>query len=101
MNDQVSAIVNGMADPGHSYVVGVGGSNRAFCTGMDMSEADDLFDWSFKANRLQASNQPLMGALGLLTLVFTIWYGGHLAVSGTVTVGELTEFLLYLTMGST
>ncbi len=61
-------------------------------------EADDLFDWSFKANRLQASNQPLMGALGLLTLVFTIWYGGHLAVSGSVTVGELTEFLLYLTI---
>jgi ABC-type multidrug transport system fused ATPase/permease subunit len=61
-------------------------------------EADDLFLWSFKANRLQASNQPLMGALGAMTLVLTIWYGGHLAINHSVNVGQLTEFLLYLTI---
>jgi ATP-binding cassette subfamily B protein len=61
-------------------------------------EADDLFLWSFGTNRIQAFNQPLLVGLGSLSLVFAIWYGGHLAVSGSVKIGVLTEFLLYLTI---
>ena len=61
-------------------------------------EVDDLFTWSFAANRVQAFSQPLLAGLGSLTLVATIWYGGHLVANGSVKVGELTEFLLYLTI---
>jgi len=61
-------------------------------------EADDLFSWSFATNRIQAANQPLLVGLGSLTIVLALWYGGHLAVSGSVRIGELTEFLLYLTI---
>jgi ATP-binding cassette subfamily B protein len=61
-------------------------------------EADDLFDWSFKQNRVQAKYQPLLIGLGSLTLVFTIWYGGHLVADGTLQIGVLTAFLLYLTI---
>lgn len=36
-DDHAAAIVNGITDPNHRYVVGVGGANRAFCTGTVIS----------------------------------------------------------------
>ncbi|MHB8577556.1 MAG: ABC transporter ATP-binding protein [Dehalococcoidia bacterium] len=59
-------------------------------------EADDQFHWAFGTNRIQAFNQPLMIFLGSLTSVISIWYGGHLVASGSLQLGQLTEFLLYL-----
>jgi ATP-binding cassette subfamily B protein len=61
-------------------------------------EVDELYYWSFKTNRLQAASQPLMQFLGALAIVVTIWYGGHLVYDNELTIGQLTEFLLYLTI---
>lgn len=38
LDEQPAAIVNGIGDPNHRYVVGVGGSTRAFCTGTLISQ---------------------------------------------------------------
>jgi MYXO-CTERM domain-containing protein len=37
VGDHAAAIVNGITDPNHRYVVGVGGATRAFCTGTVIS----------------------------------------------------------------
>jgi ABC-type multidrug transport system fused ATPase/permease subunit len=61
-------------------------------------DVDYLFDWSFATNRLQAWNQPMLVGLGALASVFAVWYGGHLVVDGQLKIGELTAFLIYLTV---
>ncbi len=61
-------------------------------------EADDLFTSSFGTNRIQAFNQPLLIGLGSLAIVIATWYGGHLVIDHQLTVGQITEFLVYLTI---
>jgi ABC-type multidrug transport system fused ATPase/permease subunit len=61
-------------------------------------DVDYLFDWSFATNRLQAWNQPMLVGLGALASVFAVWYGGHLVVDGQLKIGELTAFVIYLTV---
>lgn len=47
--------------------------------------------------RIDAVMRPLMQFLIGLGFVLILWYGGILAVSGRITVGQFTEFNLYLT----
>lgn len=47
--------------------------------------------------RIDAVMRPLMQFLIGLGFVLILWYGGLLAVSGRITVGQFTEFNLYLT----
>lgn len=47
--------------------------------------------------RIDAVMRPLMQFLIGLGFVLILWYGGVLAVSGRITVGQFTEFNLYLT----
>lgn len=53
---------------------------------------------SYDASMVQAVNMPLMTALGALAVVLTIWYGGREVINGNLTVGDLTMFLMYLTI---
>jgi ATP-binding cassette subfamily B protein len=46
--------------------------------------------------RIDAVMRPLMQFLIGLGFVLILWYGGMLAVSGRITVGQFTEFNLYL-----
>ncbi len=46
--------------------------------------------------RVSAVMRPLMQFLIGVGFALIIWYGGTLAVRGTITVGEFTEFNLYL-----
>jgi len=46
--------------------------------------------------RIDAVMRPLMQFLIGLGFVLILWYGGLLAVSGRITVGQFTEFNLYL-----
>jgi ABC-type multidrug transport system fused ATPase/permease subunit len=61
-------------------------------------EARALFDDSYETNRQMAINVPIMTGLWALASVVTIWYGGHEIVAGRLTTGELTAFMLYLTL---
>jgi len=47
--------------------------------------------------RIDAVMRPLMQFLIGLGFVLILWYGGVLAVNGQITVGQFTEFNLYLT----
>ncbi|MGH9902399.1 MAG: ABC transporter ATP-binding protein, partial [Pyrinomonadaceae bacterium] len=47
--------------------------------------------------RISAVMRPLLSFVIGIGYVLIIWYGGLLAVRGQITVGEFTEFILYLT----
>ncbi len=58
----------------------------------------ELFDNSYRSGRIQAINSPMMTGLWLAAISATLWFGGRQVVNGSLSVGDLTAFLLYLTM---
>jgi len=61
-------------------------------------EAQDLFVNSFATNRIQAKYSPVLTGVWSLAMVATGWFGARQILNGNLTTGELTQFLLYLTM---
>ena len=61
-------------------------------------EAQALFVNSFATNRIQAKYSPVLSGVWSLAMVATGWYGATQILHGNLTTGELTQFLLYLTM---
>ena len=61
-------------------------------------QAEILYNQEIEANNLLATNSPLMSFLLSLAMGGILWYGGRLVVTGTLTQGELAQFLLYLVM---
>jgi ABC-type multidrug transport system fused ATPase/permease subunit len=58
--------------------------------------ADVLFDDSFKSNQIQSFNMPTMICIWTLSIVLTVFYGGHLVLAGQLNIGELAGCMLYL-----
>jgi ATP-binding cassette, subfamily B, multidrug efflux pump len=55
--------------------------------------------WRRLSNRLAVNGAvfaPLLILVANLGVVFTVWYGGHLAMSGALTLGALVAFSAYL-----
>jgi ATP-binding cassette subfamily B protein len=61
-------------------------------------EAESLFGNSYATTRISAFNAPMMTGLWMLAMVATIWYGGWQITQGRMAIGELTSFMLYLTI---
>ena len=61
-------------------------------------EAQALFNDSYESTRLQSLSVPSMTAIWMLGMAVTIWYGGHEIAAGTMAVGKLAAFALYLTL---
>jgi ABC-type multidrug transport system fused ATPase/permease subunit len=61
-------------------------------------EAGALFRDSYATNRIQATNTPMLTALWMMATVATIWFGGRQIIAGRLLPGELTAFMLYLTL---
>jgi len=61
-------------------------------------EAEAVFVDSYESSRIQATNAPLMSGLWLTATAATLWFGGREVSSGNLELGELTAFLLYLTV---
>lgn len=59
-------------------------------------EADDLYDVSMEAARVRARFLPAMDILPTIGLIFVLGYGGHQVLNGSLTIGELAEFNLYV-----
>lgn len=57
-----------------------------------------LMHENIAAIRVQASNTPLMNFLFTGLIALMLWYGGREIINGTLTAGELTQFILYLAM---
>jgi ATP-binding cassette subfamily B protein len=63
-----------------------------------LAEAENVFDQSYHSARVQAANAPLMSGLWLAATAATLWVGGREVINGNLEIGELTAFLLYLTI---
>ncbi len=61
-------------------------------------EAEVLYNQEIQANNLLASNSPLMSFALMLAMGAILWFGGRQVISGTLTEGELAQFLLYAVM---
>jgi ABC-type multidrug transport system fused ATPase/permease subunit len=61
-------------------------------------EAEALFADSYHSGRIQALNSPMMTGLWLAAISVTLWFGGREVVNGSLNIGDLTSFLLYLTI---
>lgn len=62
------------------------------------NEARQLFENSYKTNRIQATHSPLLNGVWALAMVSTGWFGAREIISGNMTAGQLAQFMLYLTM---
>jgi len=62
------------------------------------SQAGTLYDNQVHAARLMALNMPTMVLLVSVPTIFILWYGGHQVAAGTMTIGQITQFILYVSM---
>jgi ABC-type multidrug transport system fused ATPase/permease subunit len=58
------------------------------------AQARHLYDDQMQGARLMSINMPTMVLLVSLPTVLILWYGGHRVVAGSMTVGEVTQFIL-------
>ncbi len=61
-------------------------------------QAEVLYGLEIEANNRLAANSPFMTTALLMATAGILWYGGRQVVAGTLTTGELVQFLLYLGM---
>ena len=61
-------------------------------------EAQAIFDDSYQSSKVQAMNAPAMSGLWMAAMAATLWVGGAEVSNGNLELGELTAFLLYLTV---
>jgi ABC-type multidrug transport system fused ATPase/permease subunit len=50
------------------------------------------------AAKLMAINAPTMGLLFTVPTAIILWYGGHQVVNGVMSIGQVTQFILYIGM---
>jgi len=62
------------------------------------AEASSILSENLKAARLRAFYTPLLATLPQLSLAAIVWYGGRLAVEGSITLGTLIAFNSYLVL---
>jgi len=60
------------------------------------TEVERLFRYSYRTNQIQAISGPLLTTLGALSIVSTVAFGGRQVVAGTMTLGELVSFVVFL-----
>ena len=62
------------------------------------SDAKRLYNTQVGAARITAFNTPLMVFLIAVPTSIVLWYGGRQVIAGTLTLGGVTQFILYLGM---
>ncbi len=62
------------------------------------SQAGSLYDEQIHAARLMAINMPTMVLMVSIPTIFILWYGGQQVGTGNMTVGQVTQFILYVSM---
>lgn len=60
------------------------------------TQATSLYDEQMNAARLLAFFMPTMVFLISIPTAVILWYGGSQSIAGQMTVGEITQFILYL-----
>ncbi|MBN1515145.1 ABC transporter ATP-binding protein [Candidatus Sumerlaeota bacterium] len=62
------------------------------------TQANKLYSKVLRSVRYMACNEMIVGFVVLTSPVLVVWQGSHLIIQGELTVGQLTQFLLYLGM---
>jgi ATP-binding cassette subfamily B protein len=62
------------------------------------AQAHTLYDEQVSAARLLAFNVPTMVFFISIPTAIILWYGGREVMAGSLTVGQVTQFILYLGM---
>ena len=62
------------------------------------ARTDRVWDRAMAAARIRATYAPLLDFLPAVGMILVLWYGGHQVLSNHLTVGQLTEFILYVTL---
>ena len=62
------------------------------------SQAKKLYSKVLRSVRFSSLNEMLVGFVVLSSPVMVVWYGANQVIQGRLTIGELTQFLLYLAM---
>jgi len=62
------------------------------------ADAKKLYNEQVNAARINALNMPLMVFLLSLPSALVLWYGGRQVIAGSLTIGGVTQFILYLGM---
>jgi ABC-type multidrug transport system fused ATPase/permease subunit len=65
--------------------------NRKFA-----KQATVLADEQVHAAKLMGINAPTMALLFTVPTAVILWYGGHQVVDGVITIGQITQFILYI-----
>jgi ABC-type multidrug transport system fused ATPase/permease subunit len=61
-------------------------------------QATVLSDEQVHAAKVMAINMPTMVMFFMIPVAVILWYGGNQVVDGNMTVGQITQFILYLGM---
>lgn len=61
-------------------------------------QSDKLYSKVLTTVRYMALNEMIVGFVVLTSPALVLWYGSRLIIEGELTVGEMTQFLLYLGM---
>jgi ABC-type multidrug transport system fused ATPase/permease subunit len=61
-------------------------------------QAKDLAGEQIHAAKLMGINAPTMGLLFMIPTAIILFYGGRQVVNGVMTIGEVTQFILYMGM---
>ncbi len=62
------------------------------------TQSQSLYGEHMYAARKVAFNMPMMDFLVTLPIALILWYGGREVMAGALTIGELSQFILYLGM---
>ncbi len=62
------------------------------------AQAQELSDEQIHAAKLMGVNAPTMTLLFTIPSAIILWYGGRQVVAGNMTIGQVTEFILYIGM---
>jgi ABC-type multidrug transport system fused ATPase/permease subunit len=62
------------------------------------SQANELYTEQMRAARMMSVNMPTMVFMVSLPTVLILWYGGHQVVAGNMTIGQVTQFILLMSM---
>ena len=61
-------------------------------------EITALYESSLQSSKIVAFNEPILSGVWLIALTCIFYFGAKLILTGQLTVGELVEFQLYLTL---
>lgn len=62
------------------------------------AQSDDYLIKTMDKVKIQALFQPILFTIAGLSIIIVVWAGGTMVINGTLTLGDITAFVLYLGM---